>query len=241
MISAAFHAVVYDPLYNGLIFLVDVLPAHEVGLAVILLTIIVRCLLFPISRRAIRTQIQMKKIAPQVEEIKQKHKDSREEQGRAILTLYRENGVRPFASFALILLQLPILIALYFIFSHAGLPQVDTALLYSFVTIPDSIDMVFLGIPMDSHSILLAVVAGATQFVYTRLSMGRRLPPPPKVAGAAPSFSSDMARSFDLQMRYILPVMVGVFSYFVVAAAPLYWATSTLFMIGQEYLMGRRF
>lgn len=239
MISAVFHTLVYDPLYNGLVFLVDVVPAHEVGLAVIFLTIIVRLVLFPISRRAVTTQIQMKKIAPQVEEIKEKYKNSREEQGRAILTLYRENGVRPFASFALILVQLPILIALYWVFSKGGLPQVDVSLLYSFVPVPESVDMVFLGIPMDGHSILLAVLAGAAQLVYTRLSMGRRAGGAPKPMGT--SFSADMARSFDLQMRYFLPVMVGAFSYFVVAAAPLYWATSTLFMIGQEYLMGRRF
>ncbi len=238
MISSAFHAVVFDPLYNGLIFLVDIMPGHEVGLAVILLTIIVRIILFPISRRAVTTQIQMKKIAPQVEEIKQKFK-TREEQGRAILSLYKENGVRPFASFALILVQLPILIALYWIFSHGGLPEVNTSLLYSFIHVPESIDMVFLWIAMDGHSLLLAILAGATQFVYTRLSMGKRAAAAPKPVGT--SFSSDMARSFDLQMRYILPVMVGAFSYFVVAAAPLYWATSTLFMIGQEYLMGRRF
>lgn len=240
MISNIFHALVYDPLYNGLVFLVDVVPAHEVGLAVILLTILVRFILFPISRRAVTTQIQMKKIAPQVDAIKEKFKNSREEQGRAILALYREHGVRPFASFALILIQLPILIALYWVFSKGGLPQVDSSLLYSFVQAPESVDMVFLGIPMDGHSLLLAVLAGAVQFVYTRLSMGRRAPAvQSKPMGT--SFSADMARSFDLQMRYALPVMVGVFSYFVVAAAPLYWATSTLFMIGQEYFMGRRF
>lgn len=239
MISSAFHAVVYDPLYNGLVFLVDVVPGHEVGLAVILLTIVVRFILFPISRRAVKTQMEMKKIAPQVEAIKERFKNSREEQGRAILALYRENGVRPFASFALILIQLPILIALYWIFSHGGLPEVNTSLLYSFVKIPEAIDMVFLGIPMDGHSIILAVLAGATQLVYTRLSMGPRNPAPKQPMGK--SLSADMARSFDLQMRYALPVMVGVFSYFVVAAAPLYWATGTLFMIVQEYLMGRRF
>jgi len=239
MISAAFNTLVYEPLYNGLVFFVDIIPSHDVGLAVIALTIIVRFILFPLSRRAIETQIQMKKIAPEVEALKEKFKDKREEQGRAILALYRERGVRPFASFALLLVQLPILIGLYWVFSHGGLPEVNAALLYSFVPVPESIEMVFLGIiAMDGHSILLAVLAGVTQFVYTRLSTGKRTPVA-QPAGA--SFSADMTRSFDLQVRYILPVMVGVISYYVVAAAPLYWATSNLFMIGQEYLMGRRF
>src|SRR3989338_7196977 len=125
MISAAFNTIVYEPLYNGLVFLVDIIPSHDVGIAVIALTIMVRIILFPLSRRAIATQIQMKQIAPQVEALKEKYKDRREEQGRAILALYREHGVRPFASFALLLIQLPILIGLYWVFSHGGLPQVD--------------------------------------------------------------------------------------------------------------------
>jgi len=240
MIGAAFNTLVYEPLYNGLVFLVGVVPAHDVGIAVIVLTIAVRIVLFPLSKRAIATQIQMKQIAPQVEALKEKYKDRREEQGRAILALYREHGVRPFASFALLLVQLPILIGLYWVFSHGGLPEVNASGLYSYVPLPETVDMIFLGIAMDGHSIILAFLTGATQFLYTRLSMGRRLPTPASKPGG-PSFSVDMARSFDLQVRYILPVTIAVISYYVVAAAPLYWATSNLFMIGQEYLMGRRF
>lgn len=239
MISAAFNTIVYTPLYNGLVFLVDVVPAHDVGIAVILLTILTRIVLFPLSKRAIETQAKMREIAPQVEELKERFKDKREEQGRAVLALYREKGIRPFASFLLLFVQLPILIGLYWVFSHGGLPAVDAPTLYSFVTVPESVNMLFLGlIPMGGHSIVLALLAGASQFAYTRLSMGRRLPAA-KPPGA--SFSADMARSFDLQIRFILPVMVTVISYYVVAAAPLYWFTSNLFMIGQELFMGRRY
>lgn len=239
MISAAFNALVYTPLYNGLVFLVDVIPSHDMGLAVILLTVFTRIILFPLSKRAIETQVKMREIAPQVEELKEKFKDKREEQGRAILALYREKGVRPFASFLLLFIQLPILIGLYWVFSQGGLPVVDASVLYSFVPAPTSVNMLFLGvIPMAGHSITLALLAGTSQFIYTRLSTGPRI-----VATKPPgtSFSADMARSFDLQIRFILPIMVAVISYYVVAAAPLYWLTSNLFMIGQELFMGRRF
>src|SRR3989344_2524982 len=107
MISTVFHAVIYDPLYNGLIFLVGVVPSHDVGLAVIALTIVVRVILLPLSRRAVETQIAMKKVAPEIEKIKEKFKDNREEQGKAIFALYKERGVHPFASFGLLLPPLP--------------------------------------------------------------------------------------------------------------------------------------
>src|SRR6185436_14723915 len=99
MWSALFHTIIYDPLYNGLVFLVGVIPTHDVGIAVILLTIVVRTILYPLSRRAVETQLAMKKIAPDVERIKVKYKDNREEQTKAIFALYRERGVHPFANF----------------------------------------------------------------------------------------------------------------------------------------------
>ncbi len=238
MISTVFHTLIYDPVYNGLVYFVDILPSHDVGLAVIIVTIIVRIILFPLSRRAVQTQLAMKAIAPDVEEIKKKYKDNPQEQGRAIFALYRERNVRPFAGFLLILIQLPILLGLYFVFARGGLPQVDAATLYSFVPLPEMVNMDFLGlINMGVPSILLAVLAAVTQFIYTRLSMGPRGTVTPTEA----SFSSDMARTFDLQARYILPLMIGVFAYFIAAAAPLYWVTSNIFMILQELATGRRF
>jgi membrane protein insertase Oxa1/YidC/SpoIIIJ len=100
--------------------------------------------------------------------------------------------------------------------------------------------MEFLGfVNMSSHSIPLAILASATQYVYTRLSMG-----PPSLKDPSPvesSLSGDLAKSFDLQARYILPLMIGAIAFSIVAAAPLYWTTSNLFMIVQEFLSGKRF
>ena len=239
MIGSAFHVVIYTPLYNGLVFLVNLVPNHDIGLAVIVLTIVVRIILFPLSRRAVKAQADMKRIAPEIEKLKVKHKDNKEEQGKAIFALYKERDIHPFASFGLVLLQFPVLIGLYWVFSRGGFPTVDPTLLYTFVHMPAVVNMEFLGI-LDmaaKHSIVLAVLAGVTQYIYTRLSMGS---PASKTATEA-SLSDDMARSFDIQARYVLPAIIGVISYYVVAAAPLYWVTSNLFMIGQEYATGRRF
>lgn len=238
MISAAFHAVIYNPLYNGLVFFVDHVPYHDVGLAVIAVTIIVRIILFPLSRRAVETQMAMKALTPDIEEIKKKYKDKPQEQSKAIFALYRERNVKPFAGFLIVLIQIPVLLGLYFVFTSGGLPAIDPAKLYSFIPVPADVNMNFLGyINMATPSILLAVLAAVTQFIYTRLSMGPRGSQTPTEA----SFSADMARTFDLQARYVLPLMIGAFAYFIASAAPLYWLTSNLFMIGQEYVMGRRF
>jgi membrane protein insertase Oxa1/YidC/SpoIIIJ len=136
-----------------------------------------------------------------------------------------------------VLLQLPILFGLYWVFWKGGLPGINTTILYSFVPAPPAIDMSFLGfIDMGERSILLALLTGVTQYVYTRLSMGQRQA---RSLASNPSFSEDMARSFDLQARYVLPVLFTAISYSLSAALPLYWATSNIFMIGQELLMIR--
>ncbi len=231
----------YDPLYNGLTFFVGIIPTHDIGLAIIALTIVVRIVIYPLSSRAIKAQMEMKKIAPEIELLKAKYKDNREEQGRAIFALYKERGVHPFASIGLVLIQFPVLIGLYWVFYKGGFPSVDSSLLYSFIHIPASVNMEFLGIlDMSKRSIVLAVLASLTQFIYTRLSMGSRQ----KVLEASPveaSLSGDMAKSFDLQARYMLPGIIGVIAYTIPAAAPLYWVTSNILMIVQEYASGRRF
>jgi YidC/Oxa1 family membrane protein insertase len=237
-ISVGFNAAIYRPFYNALVFLVGTLPTHDVGIAVVLLTIAVRFVLFPLSRRAVKAQLAMKKIAPEIEKLKEKYKDKPEEQGKAIFALYKERDVHPFAGFAIILIQLPILLGLYWVFSRGGLPMIHPELLYSFIHMPAAVNMEFLGlINMQSHSILLAVLAALSQFIYTRLSMG----PSEKSSPVEASLSGDMAKSFEVQARYVLPAIVGVIGFTLASAAPLYWTTGNTFMILQEYLSGRRF
>lgn len=239
MFKAAFFNLIYEPLYNALVYLVDIVPAHDIGVAVIILTVIVKVVLFPLSRQAIRTQAAMREIAPEVEKLKEKYKDKQEEQARAIFALYREKNIRPFSTFFLIFLQLPILFGLYWVFWKGGFPQINIDTLYAFVPAPERVNMEFLGIiDMSERSLLLAACTGITQYLYTRLSMGKRKP---RIKEENPSFSSDMAHGFDLQARYVLPLLFAGISYTLAAALPLYWTTSNVFMIIQEYFMGRRF
>ncbi len=239
MISSIFHTGVYQPLYNALIWLVESMPMYDMGLAIILLTVLVRVILYPLSKKAIESQKKIKEIAPEVEKIKEKHKDDKKAQSEAIFALYKEREVKLSAGFILILIQLPILLALYWIFASSGLPTVDTTLLYSFIQPPAAIHMNFLGfIDLAERSLVLALFVIVTQMIYTRLAMGPRTL---KVNPVKASFAEDMAASFDLQARYVLPLMFGAFAYYVAAAAPLFWITGNIAMIAQEYWSGRRF
>lgn len=234
MLSSFFHLVVYDPLYNSLVFLLSVLPSiSNVALAIIALTVAVKIILFPLARKAIHTQRAMRVAAPKLEEIKKQYKDDQKMYLEKTLALYREYNIHPFASIATLFIQIPVILGLYWVFYKGGLPTIDTTLLYSFVPPPESVDMHFIfGINMGDRSVALAVLAGVTQFLHALLSVQK--PEPPQ---GTPTFKDDLMRSMHVQVKYVLPVLVGIFAYTISAAVALYWIVSNTFTIGQELLV----
>src|SRR5581483_7195800 len=170
LISSVFTAIISQPLYNGLVLLMKLIPSADAGVIVIIFTIIVKLILLPMSIHATKAQLQLKHIEKDLNAIKEKYKD-KEEQARKTLEYYREHGINPFASIFILLIQLPIIIGLYRIFLHSGLPQINTSLLYHFISPPAAvINMIFLGlVSIASKSIILAVIAGATTFIQLQL------------------------------------------------------------------------
>lgn len=231
MISNLFHTFFYDPIYNGLIFLMSSFSWMDLGVAVILITVLVKLILFPLTKSSIKTQIKIKEIEPQMEEIKEKYKDNKEELAKQTMEVYSKNQINPFASFFLVLIQLPILFALYFVFLKGGLPDVNFDILYSFIDAPKHIDNIrFLGlIDMTEKNLLLAILAGVSQFFQIKLVM-----PKLKEKSKKDSMKDDLVRNMQLQMKYIMPVFIFFIAYGLLSVVALYWVTSNLFMIGQE-------
>ena len=235
MFNYIWHTFFFDPVYNGLVFFIDVIPGGDVGLAIIATVVVVKTILLPLSIKAAKTQRVMREIEPKLKEIRETLKDKRQEQGEAMLKLYKEAGISPFASILLIFLQIPIIIALYFsVYSGGGiaLPAINTAILYSFVWIPEIVNMNFLGIlDITGKSIVLAFLAGVTQFYQVKLAMPALAPRDPD---AAPNFKEDFGRNMQLQMRYVMPVIIFFVAYYISAAIALYFFVSNLVAILQE-------
>lgn len=237
MITAAFDAIIYEPLYNGLVFLMDLVPWVDAGISVIIFTFLVKLILFPISQKAVRTGLKMRTFEGELATLKEKYKDDREAHARATMAFYKEKNINPFSSIFLAFIQIPIILGLYFVFYSGGLPDIKTELLYSFVSAP-KVDMQFLGlIDITKGSAILAILVALSQYFQVKFSMPAMKP---KVAGAVPSMKDDFARTLHLQMRYFLPVMVGVIAYNISGAVSLYWITSNLFAIGQEIYARRK-
>ncbi len=162
--TAFFHMILYVPIYNILIFFVDVVPNGDVGIAVILVTLLVKLVLSPLSVSAMKTQRRMKFVEPQIKEIREKYKDNKEKQATETMSLYKNNGIRPFASILVTFLQLPVIISLYLVFRHEHLLVPNTSLIYHFIALPTKISPLFLGtFPTTGHAILLAILAARGQ------------------------------------------------------------------------------
>ena len=234
-----FNSFFYNPLYNSLILLIDYLPGGSVGLAVILLTVVVKLLLFPLSASSIRTQIKMKDIDGELKEIKEKHKDNREEMGKKMLELYKENKINPFAGLFLIIIQIPVVIALYFVF-RSGFPAVNLDILYSFVPTPTMVDTNFLNfIDLSANNnILVALLAGVSQYYQMLFVMKKNEKPKEEKKQDSPM--EDIMKMMQFQMKYIMPIITFFISFFFVSVIGLYWFVSNLFAIGQEIYIQKK-
>ncbi len=215
----------------------DILPWIDAGIAVIIFTIIVRFILFPLSRKAIVTQVMMKRIEPEINKIKSSMANDRQGQALKMMALYKEKGVSPFSSFFVLLLQLPIIFALYSIFFQSGLPEVNTDILYSFINTP-IVDMNFLGIiDIGAKSIILALIAAVAQYLQLHYSVSASQTISSSGSGNS---QADMAQNMMKNMKYIFPVMVFFISYKISAVVALYWTVSSLFTLAQELYVRKK-
>jgi len=235
VISSLFHAVFYDPIYNALVALVALLPGSDVGIAVIIVTIIIRLILLPFSLSAARTQRAMKTLEPKIKELKEKHKGNKEQEALATLALYKESQVNPFSSILTVFIQIPVLLALYWVFFQEPLSTINLDRLYSFTPVPATVSLAFLGIiSVAGKSMFLSFVAGLTQFYQAHVALRGTMKP-----GEEKNMQNDFQRVMGLQLKYVFPFIIGVISYTTSSAIALYFITTNLMGVLQEWYVHR--
>lgn len=230
-----FNTFLIEPLYNFLIVIINNTPTADLGIAIIILTVLVRAILFPISRNSIRSQIKMKEIQKPLKEIQEKYKDDRQKMAEEMMKLYKDNNVKPFSSILLLLIQLPIIFALFFIFSREGLPAIDPNLVYSFINIPEYINPKILGlIDVTSKSIPLAFTAAFTQFIQAHIMFKKNEELSKNKDKKDENKIEEMMKNMQTQMKFIMPIMMYFVSLTFGAVLALYFTVSNIFSIFQE-------
>jgi len=217
-----FDAILYKPIINTLVYLYNTIAYNDLGIAIILLTILVRIILFPLFQKSTKQQLVMQKIQPRMKQIQKDHKNDKEKQAKALMDLYKEHKINPFSWILLFIVQIPILIALFHVFRDGFSPD-NLAKLYSFVSAPESNNHLFLNlIDLTKASIPLALIAAVLQYLQGKLTM--------KVN------SGTIARQMAI-MIWVGPAIALVFLFNLPAAIGIYWITTTLFSIAQQQII----
>lgn len=238
--SSLWNTVFYQPIYNALIFIIDNITFGDVGFAIILVTIIVKLILSPLTKKSIKSQILMKRMEPEIKQIK-KDFPNKEEQAKKTFELYKKYGTNPFSGCLVVILQLPVIFALYYVF-YNGI-SVKTDIIYSFIQIPTNMNTNFLGlIEMGSKSIFLGIFAGITQFIqgYLSTSMKSKKVEVVKEVDEPKTFQEQLSGSMQMNVRYVLPIFIAFIAWKISAAVALYWIVSNIFTITQEWYIRRK-
>ena len=229
-----FHTLFYAPVYNLIVIVLTLVPLHDIGAAIIIVTCIVKLFLLPLNLSALRTQYLMKRLEPEMNRIKEIQKSQPQEASRMMIELYKKEKVNPFASIFTVVLQVPIFFALYFVFSK-GLHS-DPKSLYSFVTFPEKLHTLAFGLfdVTNKKNLIIAICTGFSSYMLARRQTTAMVS---KKETHEESFQDQFMKSMRIQLLYVLPVIIGVSSFALPAALGVYWITSNVIGYIQDVYM----
>lgn len=228
-----FTTTIYQPIFNLFVWFYNLVG--DVGIAILLITILFQLILYPLNSKSIKAQKALADMQPKLDALKKEHKGDQQKLAAETMKLYKEHKINPFGSCLPVLIQIPIFLALFYVFQNA-FRETSFELLYPFVSNPGSIDPMMFGVfNLSGKSAILAVLAGAAQFVQTKMLMAKR---PPANAGEGAKDES-MAAMMNKQMLYMMPILTIIIGFQFPAGVVLYWFFRTLLSVVQQWLVFR--
>lgn len=236
-----FRTFISKPLFNGLIFIASWVPGHNLGVAIILLTILIKLILLVPNQHALEGQRKLQLLQPRMEEVKKKYPNDPTRVQEETMKLWKEMKINPLQSCLPTLLQLPILIGLFYVIRNGISIETSRHMLYSaYLDLPPNyLTHTFLGFDLIQPSVyIMPPLLVILQFIQVKMMMAKRKKKDEIVV--KPTGKKSWMPELDQQtiMMYALPFMIGFFALKFPAAVSLYWGVSTLFAIAQQaYVM----
>jgi YidC/Oxa1 family membrane protein insertase len=219
---------------------------YALGFAVIVMTAFIKLLLYPLMSSQIKSSKKMQEVAPQIAKMKEKNKNDKAKQQSEMMRIYKENDINPASGCLPVLLQFPIMIALYRSLTHIitlnsphAIEQVNKTLYFSFLHLEKAWNPDFFGLHLavspnkvlaqTPFIILVPLLTALLQFLLSRMMLPAI--PAPK------QNKDDFQSAIQSQSMFIFPVMIGWFAFTLPFGLSLYWNTFTVFGILQQYLL----
>lgn len=257
LIGFLFDTIFFAPTVNILIFVYKILQSISfpgaLGLAIIILTVLIRFLVWPFYGAQLKSAQKMAKLKPHLNALKEKHKDDKKAFAEAQMALFKEHGVNPAAGCLPALIQIPVFFALYQAIANVfpggvlgfsgSLERVNSVLYHSWLHLSSAPDANFFGLnlaikPSDggltSFLIFIPLITAALTFVQSKMMVAPKAPELTKDDKKSGGME-DMMSSMQSQMAYIMPLMIGYFAFQFPIGLAIYWNTFTIMGIIQQY------
>lgn len=232
-----FRGLITKPMLFVLISVAQILPGHSLGWSIIILTLIVKLLLFIPTQQALEGQRKMQILQPKLDEVRQKYKSDPVKMQQETMRLWKENKINPFQSCLPLLLQFPVLIGLFFVIRDGSVLETSREYLYPIHEhLSWTFGHMFLGIDLTKTHLIFPPLLVVLQFIQMKLTF---LVAKRKTADKKPAGDQSATEMQQKIMLYGLPLMIGYFALQFPSAVSLYWAISTVFAIGQQIVVNR--
>ncbi len=248
-----FNEVFIWPMLNILVGVYKVLflagIPYALGFSIIIVTVIIRFILYPLTTSQLKASKKMQELNPHLAKLKEKHKNDAKMLQQETMKLYKEHGVNPAAGCLPVLVQLPIIWALYGTLQqivHLTPAIINKVVYFNFLKISKPWDPNFFGVSLGSNPsqllstvgpliLLIPLLTALFQFIQSKMLFAQPPQPEELIKDVEKKKNDDFATAFQSQSLYIFPLMIGFFSYTFPIGLSLYWNTFTIFGIIQQY------
>jgi len=257
-----FTTLIVQPIFNLLVLIYALLPGHNVGLAIILFTIIVRLLMWPLVKKQLHQVKVMRKIQPELKRIKKEAQGDKRKEQLLMMELYKERGINPFGSIGVLLIQVPILLGLYSGLSRiikdphqienfaypalrhfSWMKQLSTNIHQFDTTLFHVVNLTRSALGKEGiywPAMIIVIGSALVQFYQSKQLMpnsgeSRSLREILREANTGKQADqSEVNAAVGRSTRFLLPAMIFLFTVNIASALALYWLTSGIVAVVQQ-------
>ncbi|MDD3940061.1 MAG: YidC/Oxa1 family membrane protein insertase [Candidatus Pacebacteria bacterium] len=238
-----FNTFFLAPVYNIVVFFLNLFPSHDIGVAIILTTILIKLLLLKLNLSSQKSSYLIKDAQEELSAIKKKYGDDKQKIAEETMKIYKEKKIKPFSSFLILLIQIPVFFALFYVFRDGGVILRED-LIYSFNTFPETVKNLAFGfMNLSQKYIWVGILTGITMFILSKrqsLGLTNNKKEEKQSNSKAEDFQEVFAKTMQMQMKYFLPVISGVSAAVLPSAIGVYWIVNNILSIFQDIYIKRK-
>ena len=240
MISDIFNLILINPILNILVFLYNL--SGNLGIAIILLTLIIKTVLLPIMQPALKSMKKQRTLKPELDAIKDKYPNDKKKQAEAQMELFKKHGINPASGCLTQVVMIIVLIALFNVISkfssYTDITEINSHLYFESLKFSADYQLaktfLYLDLTKPDPYFIVAILSGVLQFISSKMMMPA-VEKAEKQAEKTKTKTDDMAYMMQQQSLYMMPIMNVFIGTYLASGIMIYIVTGAAFTIVQNY------